>query len=171
MSVTESPEWKWKWWPGMRLLCDVESHDGKMYPSGYVMDGGVVDGAPHLYKKSDILANEGRIHDSDSKVENIRPDLGDPATQGAIVFGIFEPLGIVIRTRGIGVCRPNIIRGACDLPSLTIGNILAIPPSGREDAIVSVFSVLDAKPQGTLSCHLGLRRHQCTARRFLCSRT
>lgn len=76
MSVTKSREWKWL--PGM------ENTRGEICIG---MEGGDLCFAD---------TGMGTVWDAS---ESYVPNLDDPATQGAIVFKIFEPLGIAVRTQ------------------------------------------------------------------------
>ena len=130
MSVTESSAWKWL--PGMRdaygaRLCKVSLHDGAW---------------------SCVLGREWAEYHYPTE-----PDLDDPATCGAIVFGIFEPLGITIDKEGDD-CDPGEVVFVARMPSRLVSarlfvskdSLWSVLRSGtRADAIRAVFAALDSE--------------------------
>lgn len=72
--ITSSPSWKWM--AGMLATDDVPLR---------IVEGDTGDGW--------VGACDDAMR-SPKEVSSWEPDLTDPATQGAIIFGIFQPLGI-----------------------------------------------------------------------------
>lgn len=96
MSVTESSAWKWI--PGMQYTVP----ESPPFTVSFVHADGRPSGKPSEVHTH--ASHHGRVLGSVTKDESStwEPDLEDPATCGAIIFGIFEPLGIQVR-KEVGV--------------------------------------------------------------------
>lgn len=146
MSVTKSPEWKW-----LRgtILRDA---DGAAFVVMRATDSELLVSFVSSYIDSDTAPEWITIGG-----HMPQPDLDDPATQGAIVFGIFGPLGISINRIGGAHVQPGLrwavvvhygsegqkrLRGKLDGEEIGVSDSLP-------ELIVAVFAALDSKPQDT----------------------
>lgn len=129
MTVTSSEHFKWL--PGMKCI----------WPNGNEYIVGQVNGDGCGYPSN------GWGDEYPNRTVG-KPDLGDPGTQGHIIFGILEPLGITVSTlwipgRGEGTFFVHI---SGDGP---MGHLSAAsdsrPYGSRADAIQAVFAALDSE--------------------------
>ena len=130
--ITSSPSWKWMrgiWTKSGKVIESVRYDTSS--PTLLYMCTKEHDGYECKY-----------VHEFHEK-----PDLSHPATQGAIVFGIFQPLGIHIRPWSSSQVEVRIDHDSkyrSGLPELDLRMYASV-----EEAITAVFQALDVAAGGT----------------------